>query len=179
MRRVVAFVCFLAISVVAGCAGEDDDSSRRAEQRPVDCTAYGRLVDLGAEPRYPVDYLHRWTTREGCPVRLDVIMTRHGPGACDGDRVAEIVMGRPLGRSHDRRAPARIFIRDPAGEIAGEETSTAFDEDADLPADAVDTGYRQGGRALWMRPGDDSFVYLVTAGRVEAWPRASNPAGCA
>lgn len=178
MRRVVAFVCLLGVSVVAGCAGEDD-SSRRAEQRPVDCTAYGRLVDLSAEPTYPVDYLHRWTTREGCPVRLDVIMTRQGPGACGGERVADIVMGRPLGRSHDRRGRARIFIRDPAGVIADEETSAAFDEDAELPAAAVDTGYRQGGRALWMRPGDDSFVYLVTARRVEAWPHNSSPAGCA
>ena len=178
MRVALRVLGFVTATLIAGC-GADTESNRRAEQRPVDCSRYGSLVDLSAEPRYSADYLHRWTTREGCPVRLDVIMTRQGADACGGERVADILMGWPLGESHARHRPSRIFVRDPNGVVADRQTSAAVDADAELPEDAVDTGYRQDGRALWMRPDDGSFVYLVSGDRVEAWPHDPIPSGCA
>ena len=49
---------------------------------------------------------------------------------------------------------------------------------AHLPADAVETGYRQGETQLWMTPGED-FVYLVTGSTTERWPRQPPNEVCA
>ena len=43
------------------------------------------------------------------------------------------------------------------------QVSGAFDDDAELPADAVDTSYHQAGAELWMQPNDDAYAYLVFA----------------
>lgn len=50
----------------------------------------------------------------------------------------------------------------------------------DLPADAVDSGFRTAdGDQLWYAA-DDSAAYVLTAdGGVERWPRAEPPVGCA
>jgi hypothetical protein len=39
-----------------------------------------------------------------------------------------------------------------------------------VPVDAVDTGYRDGDRELWVS-GDEAFVYIVDGSYVEQWPR--------
>jgi hypothetical protein len=161
MRSFVAKCCSVGVALLAGCGGGDEEAKRRAENRPTDCSAHGSLTDLGSEPQYSANYLHRCTTADGCSVRLDVLMTRQGKDACGGERVADILMGWPLGRSHHGHRPYRIYVRDPEQVISDAATSEAFEDDAELPADAVDTGFRQGRSALWMRPNDDSFVYLV------------------
>lgn len=50
-----------------------------------------------------------------------------------------------------------------------------FDPDAELPARAVDSGYRREGRELWL--GEDS-AYVVDGSQVERWPAARGDVGC-
>ena len=65
----------------------------------------------------------------------------------------------------------RLYVRDLRGG-AYEPTRLlgTFDDDASLPADAVDTGYRHGHRQLFLAP-DDRYLYVVSPLRVERWPR--------
>jgi hypothetical protein len=139
------------------------------------------LTDLSKEPNYTASYVHRWTTEDGCAVRLDILMRRQGDEACGGSRVADILMGWPLGRSHDKPRPHRIFVRDPSDVFGDEATSEAFVEDAELPKEATDTGFRQqeDGAQLWMVDGNDSFTYVVYEDRIERWPLDESPPGCA
>ncbi|MGH2489204.1 MAG: hypothetical protein ACRDFR_06290, partial [Candidatus Limnocylindria bacterium] len=58
------------------------------------------------------------------------------------------------------------------------ETAAAFDPDADLPAAAEDTGFRQDGTELWMDRADESAIYLVTGTSIERWPLDPEPTGC-
>jgi hypothetical protein len=169
-------LCLTTAALLASSCGNDEEF---VDSDSDTCRAHGALTDLNAEPRYSADYLHRWATGDGCAVRLDVLMTRQGEDSCGGEQVADILMGTPLGRSQDKSRP-RSFIRDPKGILVGRKTSEAFDAHAQLPVDAKDTGYRQDDLQLWMRPADDSFVYLVGESDVEAWPRMPTPGvGCA
>jgi hypothetical protein len=96
-------------------------------------------------------------------------MTRQGKDACGGDRVADILMGTPLGKPHDD-SPARIYVKDPTNVFNDEETSGAYDSAASLPDDARDSGFRQSGMELWIVPNDDRFIYLVHEDMVERGP---------
>lgn len=174
MRSFVAGCCVIGATLLAGCGGADDEPTSRGEEKPADCSAHGSLTDLSAEPKYSANYLHRWTMADGCPVRLDVLMKRD---YCGGGGVEQVLMGWPLGQSHANHRPYRTYVGDPQHVLDGP-AGQAFDDDAELPADAVDTGYRQGDGALWMRPNDDSFIYLVTSERVEAWPYDESLPGC-
>jgi hypothetical protein len=160
--------------LASGC-GEDEGFLDADSDR---CRAHGAVTDVDAEPRYSADYLHRWATSDGCAVRLDVLMTRQGEDSCGGEQVAEILMGTPLGTSHEKSS-ARSFIRDPEGILVGRKLSEAFDAHAQVPADAQDRRFRQDDLELWMRPRDDSFVYLVGEADVEAWPQVQGMPGCA
>lgn len=55
---------------------------------------------------------------------------------------------------------------------------TPYLDDARLPADAVDSGYREGARELWTSPamGKDA-VFIVSPEVVQRWPRWNG--GCA
>src|SRR5207247_940796 len=58
----------------------------------------GSESDLSLEPSYSANYLKRWRNRDGCEVRLDVLMWREpGADAHCGAMPPEIVMGVPLG----------------------------------------------------------------------------------
>jgi hypothetical protein len=59
--------------------------------------------------------------------------------------------------------------------------ATTYDGDAELPADAEDSGYRNGGRQLWLVP-DREAAYLVAEddpADVERWPAAREVMACA
>lgn len=181
--RLIAFLFALA-ALASACSFDRDqeDATRQQGARSTaadECGVSGSITDLSQEPGYSANYLHRWTTEDGCPVRLDVLMTRRGPDACGGANVADILMGWPLGKSHADHRAFRIFARDPANILHGPKISHAFDGDAELPADAIDTGFRQDEAELWMPPGDDAFVYLVYSDRTERWPHDPTPTGCA
>jgi len=64
------------------------------------------------------------------------------------------------------------FVRDVRGRFS---TSVAFEPDSTLPAGATDTGWRDGGRSLWIPGGSDtpSSVYIVDGDSVERWPAFS------
>jgi hypothetical protein len=69
------------------------------------------------------------------------------------------------------RLDGRLYVRDPSGGAYDPETlQGVYAGDAELPADAVDTGYRQGARRLFREAGD-AAVYVVSPQRVERWPR--------
>ena len=112
-------------------------------------------------------------------MRLDIIMTRRGSDACGGTKVADVLMGWPVGSSHRKPHPFRIFVRDPQNVFGDSRISRDLDEHAELPGDAVDTGYRQDEAELWIRPHDDAFIYLVQEDNVERWPQDETPPGCA
>lgn len=184
MIRTVAVCLALGILSTACLSERQNQEPRQEEERTLasgsdECGKPGSATDLNREPSYSANYLHRWTTAKGCPVRLDVIMTRRGPDACGGANVADILMGWPVGSSHQKPHPYRIFVRDPHNVFGDSRISRAFEEDTELPSDAVDTGYRQGGMELWMRRHDDAFIYLVDEDKVERWPNDDTPPGCA
>jgi hypothetical protein len=183
MIRIAALALALGVLAV-GCGSERQTGDQSRESlaapaaRPEECGKSDSATDLSKEQPYSANYLHRWTNAEGCEVRLDIIMTRRGPDSCGGSKVADILLGWPLGSSHAEHRPYRIFVRDPENVLGDSEIADAFDDGAELPAEAVDTGYRQEGAELWMQPGDDAYVYLVYADRVERWPHDGRPAGC-
>jgi hypothetical protein len=49
----------------------------------------------------------------------------------------------------------------------------------DLPADARDTGYRNGGLQVWLSPPRPDTAYLRAGDDVEGWPRADRVLACA
>jgi hypothetical protein len=172
-----ALVALLAV-LVAGCTGggiassPSQTSDALAEET---CGAPGSETDLSREPNFSANYLHRWT-KDGCPVRLDILMTRHGADACGGLKVADIVMGIPIGAPQRPRS-TRIYLRDPTGVFGQNVPQKLFDSDTNLPSKAVDTGYRQRYESLWSEevqlwvvPGEDSFVYVVFPDHVERLP---------
>ena len=174
MRSALVLALSLAAVVVASCGEQYEDASSET------CQRYGTITNLNAEPRYSANYLHRWSTRDGCALRLDVLMTRQGEDACGGEELADILMGTPLGASTER-SKARTFIRDPNGTLTDRRTNEAFDADAELPANVKATGFRQNEYELWVRRGNDDFVYLVDEeGNAQAWPQAEGRvSGCA
>jgi hypothetical protein len=140
--------------------------------QPVDCGT-SDAIDLTKEPNYSANYLTRWTTSDGCDVRLDVAMTRSS--ACF-DGVEEILLGWPLGTSSSHHE-YRLYIRDPSG-VSGVDSASRFDPDATLPTDAVDSGLRQAGAELWIEGDSGVAIWLVTADGVEEWPQETPVVGC-
>ncbi|WP_097196072.1 hypothetical protein [Blastococcus aggregatus] len=70
------------------------------------------------------------------------------------------------------------FVRDPEGVFA-ERTDGSFDPDAELPDDAITTGWQHGtGVALWLAD-DFSTAYAVDGDSVEAWPALTSGWICA
>jgi hypothetical protein len=175
---------FVLVALTACLSGrqteEASQQATRAASGPSSggCVKPGSATDVDQEPHYSANYPQRWTTAEGCSVRLDVLMTRQGQDACGGTKAADVLMGWPLGSSHQKPHPYRIFVHDPDNVFGDLRISRAFEEDAKLPEDAIDTGYRQEGTELWMRPHDDAFIYLVSDERVERWPRDASPPVC-
>lgn len=169
------------VLVAAACSGERGPSTRSstsARDEVMECGAAGSITDLSREPSYASKDLQRWTTEDGCPVRLDVLMTRTGPAHCGWQAATDILMGVPLGASHSH-GPHRIYVRDPQGVLNDPAITSAFDGDARLSDRAEDTGFRQHDAQLWLIRGAPEQLFLVFPDRVERWPLDTSPAGCA
>lgn len=75
----------------------------------------------------------------------------------------------------------RTYAKDPDSALGALENPLGglltFSEDAELPADAVASGYRHGFREVWVAESDiEDYLYLVfDDDRVERWPRAEIP----
>lgn len=122
----------------------------------------------------------RMFDRDDCPLRRDIAtMTTLGPDHHCWPDLTYLVIGTPVGTSYTDGG-ARTYNRDPEGVLSSSQAPDPnLDLDAELPATAVDTGYHQGDRTLWIDEADDSRVYLVSEDHVEAWPLDLEQHGCA
>jgi hypothetical protein len=171
-RDRAAIVLIGSLAAVAACQPElpaPAVTAGRLSPDAVSCKDEA-LTDLVQEAHYQAGYLERWNTWDGCTLRLDVITTRHG-GCIDG--VDDMVLTWPLEVMKKPYVNLRIYTRDPAHKVSDQ--VPGYLADTQLPGSAVDSGLRQDGRALWLMPGDDMFVWLVSDTGVERWPRGGVP----
>lgn len=106
-----------------------------------------------------------WTDRDGNRVPTSTITSYPGPAHCGWQSVTFLHLD-------DRQ-----YLRDPQ-DLLRDQTTTPYNGDGQLPADATDTGYRNNGQELWLSP-DADIAYIVTNTTVEAWPATTNRVACA
>ncbi|MEP7054254.1 MAG: hypothetical protein ABI912_03310 [Actinomycetota bacterium] len=107
-----------------------------------------------------------WTDANGDRVPTTIIESSQGPEHCNWQTATFLYLDK------------QSFIRDPEGVLSGTKFRTTFDPDTTLPADATNTGYRLGDRALWLAV-DKTAAYVVTGNKVERWPAPTEQVGCA
>jgi len=107
-----------------------------------------------------------WMDADGDRVPTSVITSSRGPEHCGWESATFL------------RVDGRGYISDPEGVLDGKGFVAPFDADAELPSDAIDTGYQQQGLRLWLS-NDRLIAFVVTADRVEAWPSSTEEFGCA
>jgi hypothetical protein len=100
-----------------------------------------------------------WTGPDGEPALTTDIVSYPGPEHCDWQSMTFL--------SLDNK---RTYVRHPLAELRHSVDGT-FVASMELPADAVDTGYRRDGNRLWLSPSGDR-AYVGRPGDVEAWPSA-------
>ncbi len=138
------------------------------------------MNDVANEPDWRELAEYRdWTTTDGCLIRIDVLGDRPGAEHCGFESARAIVTGEPVGARYTDANDDAEYIRDPENVFGDADTAAAFDPDAELPAGAEDTGFRQGATELWVDPADESAIYLVTGDVTELWPFDPEPTGCA
>jgi len=166
-------------ATTGSCLGEDGDVRwRPGGEEARECEAgEGEVTDVATEPpswRQSADYLP-WTDREGCLLRIDVVAERPGPDHCGWERATVLVTGQPLGARYTAPDDSTEYVRDPDGVFGDASLTAGFDPDADLPATAVDSGYRRGDIELWHDPADPSAVWIVSPDHTERWPAGEAP----
>lgn len=184
MRLRYPRLALVMVTLLLGCSGSSGSagSSSRVGNDPAVAScmaAHGLLADLAKEPSFNAgNRLHRWTTADGCGVRLDVLMTRDGPDCLPTFR--DLLMGTPLGEpwTGSGKGLDRDYVRDPGGVLNDPAVQSGFSAMDAPPADATDSGYRQGETQLWTVP-DGSAVYIVMADTTERWPLDTQRGGCA
>jgi hypothetical protein len=102
-----------------------------------------------------------WTASDGRRTPTSIITSMPGAEHCGWESVTYLLY-------QDRQ-----YISDPNG-VMGVRFVEPFASDTNLPADAVDTGFRRKGQSLWLSA-DNSVAYLVSDDRVEAWPTPDSP----
>jgi hypothetical protein len=97
-----------------------------------------------------------------------VIRISEGEVHCDMNSALILEIDWPLGGGSTENA-MHVFVRDPDGVFAQDATGS-FVSDAELPDDAIPTGYEKGtGVELW-RADDLTTAYAADGDTVEAWP---------
>ncbi|MCC7364022.1 MAG: hypothetical protein IT303_06590 [Dehalococcoidia bacterium] len=116
-------------------------------------------------------------------VACDGEETWRGPGAdlrevegdahCDWESVRFLAVTDDFWSQIGIEPPATaytFFARDPDDLLVY--MAAAFTRLDALPADAIDTGYRNGRRTLYVSPSDPyTAVYVHSPSHIEAWPR--------
>jgi hypothetical protein len=99
-----------------------------------------------------------------------VISARDYLGTCNWETALFLEVGWPLGTVADTPDTTRLFVRDPDGIFADAE-SVAFEAQAELPVDAINTGFHRGTWELWTSATiADKAAFLVNGNTVEKWP---------
>ena len=101
-------------------------------------------------------------------VPASVIRIYQGETHCDMDSALLLeIPWPPDGNSPEN--VVHVFVRDPE-DVFARETDGSFDPDAELPDDAIPTGWEHGtGVELWLAD-DLSTAYAVDGDTAEAWP---------
>jgi hypothetical protein len=125
--------------------------------------------DYSELPRWFTDSigLQIWTDASGRPVPTTTIQAWKGPEHCDWQSMTFLVLG-------DERP---IYVREPPPSL-DEYFAESYDPHAELPADAIDTGFSRDGKHLWLSA-DRQQAFVGTEDEVEAWPRDVKGLGCA
>lgn len=149
------------------------DESRACDQSD------GAITDVSTEPPgvRQTGWYDIWRTADGCVIRIDVIAGV--PQHCGLVGARALSLGDPPGSRMRDGGDALTYIRDPMNLLGDAATARAFDADADLPENAVDTGFRhRTGQQLWLADDDLSAIYLVAPHSVERWPVDAQPPSC-
>ncbi len=118
--------------------------------------------------------LNGWE-RDGRAVSDADLEIHAGPSHCDQDTALILWVAVPEDGGGSPTAGGS-FVRDPEGVM--DDTAGSFVADAELPDDAVPTGYENAAGVELGLAGDRSTAYLVDDDTVEAWP-ALEPSVCA
>jgi hypothetical protein len=108
--------------------------------------------------------LQVWGDRAGRPVPTTTIASWTGPAHCDWQSMTFLYLGRAT------------YVRDPLPDL-GDYFTDRYRPHAELPADALDSGFARRGEHLWLSP-DKRRAFVGTHDGVEVWPRAVQPLGC-
>lgn len=109
--------------------------------------------------------LQIWTDSLGRPMPTTTIESWRGPEHCDWQSMTFLYLGKA------------VYVREPQPELA-DYFAEPYDGHAELPANAVDTGFQRDGERLWLSP-DEQRAFVGTEDDVELWPRAIQHFGCA
>ncbi|MEV6109350.1 hypothetical protein AB0M28_32260 [Streptomyces sp. NPDC051940] len=113
-----------------------------------------------------------WTDAKGARVPVASVRGRLGNDHCDWQDVLFLTLGEG-----ERGAEAPQYVRDEHGKLDEGMVNGPFDPDAELPADARDTGFRRDGGELWLAA-DGKSAYVRSADGVERWPGTPHPVAC-
>ena len=105
------------------------------------------------------------------------LLSYAGDEHCDWESVTFLDSRVDLDGGSSGNGPQQ-FVRDPEGELERSYLG-AYDGDAVLPQDAIDTGFRLDSVELWIDDTGPDAVYVVDGDSVERWPRAKSEIGCA
>lgn len=169
MKRLRATVVLL---IAAACSGAIPSGGVECEAEP------GSPIDLTSEPKDWLQYgtYLRWTDRQDCLVRIDVISHHHGAAHCGWQKMQWITIGRPLGSSIAAGSSPETtnrYVWDPQGVLPDGPIGSKLNL-AEIPDTAFDTGYRRNGSELWLDETDEVFLYRISGTTVEVWQRSSS-----
>lgn len=132
----------------------------------------GGVDDLTAEPTDWLQYGEyvRWSDRDRCPVRVDVVAHVRGPEHCGWAEVDFLTVGDPVGTPITESARSYRYYWDPTGALADQPVPTTGSMPVDeLPASAYDSGFRLDGTELWFDSADRTVAYRVLSDDVDVW----------
>jgi len=175
VARTCTYLAVAVLTVFAAACSDDDRSSSAAgvEVRPAaDCSEDD--LDVASEPSNWRQESYRQWFRDGCLVRIDVITDRAGPDHCGWGGTRVIAVGTQIGLRITSEADTTQFVRDPSNAYRVG-LNVGFDATSTLPTAAKFSGYQSASEELWLVPGDDQYVYLVSGERVERWPAGEPP----
>ena len=117
----------------------------------------------------------------GQDVTFEEINSSAGPSHCAWEEAHFLSVAWPPGSGASSGTENRTYIRDPNGVLPRRELRERLRLDAELPPEALATGYENDGWELWFASSDDSTAaYLVRNGgdTIESWPRDTTGLGC-